>query len=474
MRIQTFTPPYTVASPAHQQQGPVRQLYRALLDDPVDQPTRETSAAFLADQLQQAAALPCELPDQPQQLFDWVDQRTAAVGQQYRDYLDARKAGQPRRYFPRKAHALAFLRAVAPTKLVDGAWLYATLGHAEDPRFHSLIRTYLEELGEGDASKNHVLLYRKLLSSHECDDLDALPDELYLQGCIQLCLAYHGEQYLPEVIGFNLGYEQLPLHLLITAYELNELGIDPYYFTLHVTVDNAVSGHARKAVQAVLELMPEDPVQAREFLRRVDLGYRLNDLGIGTCEAIAGFDLEQELIDILVAKGKVGQYLHSDYCRIAGQTVNAWLSDPARMPEFLELLQSGGWIKRHQPVENSRFWNLIDGERAEMFGVFNAYERQVLHDWILGDGDVADATPRSIGAARSFRQQQRANQRLARMGMPAAATRAPLELEQALAGLDPLQQRSRLLQLLSPARHHGETGLQATRLFARNLMAAGQ
>jgi hypothetical protein len=40
-----------------------------------------------------------------------------------------------------------------------------------------------------------------------------------VQGAIQLGLAHHGEQFEAEVFGFNLGYEQLPLHLLITAYE---------------------------------------------------------------------------------------------------------------------------------------------------------------------------------------------------------------------------------------------------------------
>jgi hypothetical protein len=65
----------------------------------------------------------------------------------------------------------------------------------------------------------------------------------------------NAEKFLPEVIGFNLGYEQLPLHLLITAYELKELHIDPYYFTLHITVDNADSGHAKQAVDAVFSAM---------------------------------------------------------------------------------------------------------------------------------------------------------------------------------------------------------------------------
>lgn len=475
MRIQTFTPPYTAASPAPHCLGPLRQLYRSLLDEPLDAQTRTASAEFLDEQLQQAVTRECDLPESTEHLLAWVEQRTAAVGQQYREYLVERKAGGARRYFPRKAHALGFLRNVAPTKLVDGAWLYATLNQAHDPRYHGLVLTYLEELGEGDPDKNHVRLYRKLLASHECENTDALADEFFLQGVIQLCLAHHGERYLPEVIGFNLGYEQLPLHLLITAYELNELGIDPYYFTLHVTVDNAASGHARKAAQAVLDLMPQETDAAQAFMRRVAMGYRLNELGIGTCEAIAEFDLEQELIDILVAKSSTGQYLHSDYCRIAGRTVNDWLSEPARMPDFLQTLQSGGWIKRHQAPENSRFWNLIQGERAEMFGVFNAYERQVLHDWILGDHEPAATAPRSISTTRTFRQQLRATQRLVQADTLAQAPVGDQDaLEHSLAGLNPIQRRTRLLKLLSPAEHHGSQGLRATRLFTDAFTAAGQ
>ena len=115
---------------------------------------------------------------------------------------------------------------MAPTKLVDGAWLYGLLQRWDDARFTALIQTYLEELGDGLPEKNHVVLYRKLLASQGCDDWRELDDEHFVQGAIQLALAEHAEQFLPEIIGFNLGYEQLPLHLLITSYELTELGVD--------------------------------------------------------------------------------------------------------------------------------------------------------------------------------------------------------------------------------------------------------
>jgi hypothetical protein len=54
-------------------------------------------------------------------------------------------------------------------------------------------------------------------------------------------------------------------------------------------------------------------------------------------------------------------------------------------------MESAGWIKRGEDVEHSRFWRLIQGERAEMFGVFSSYEQQVLRDWIQTPRD-ADAT----------------------------------------------------------------------------------
>lgn len=255
------------------------------MGDPFSAEHRSLSRQYLEEQLQHAAQLPCDMPGQPEAIARWMEQQALKTGERYATYLESRKAGQPRRYFSCKSHALSFLQGVAPTKLVDGSWLYGILGKWNDSRFYGLIRTYLEELGDGMAAQNHVVLYQRLLAEHGCEALPSFSDEYYQQGAVQLALGYHAEEFLPEIIGYNLGYEQLPLHLLITAFELNELDIDPYYFTLHVTIDNAATGHARKAVQAVLDTMPA--VGDRQtFLKRVANGYRLNDLGIGTVDVI--------------------------------------------------------------------------------------------------------------------------------------------------------------------------------------------
>ncbi|EKU80283.1 hypothetical protein ABIB42_001013 [Massilia sp. UYP32] len=457
-----------------------KDLYFSLYADPSATP--QQAKDFVAAQIAVARELPSDLPANLDQLQAWIEQRTEIVGQQYRDYLAARKNGAPRRYFSCRAHALYFIKGVAPTKLVDGAWLYGLTRQWDDVAFHPLIKTYLEELGDGLPDKNHVTLYRKLLATHGCESWEDLGDDHFLQGALQLALGHHAEHFLPEVVGYNLGYEQLPLHLLITSYELNELGIDPYYFTLHVTVDNAASGHARKAVQAVHDLMPK--VGDREaFWQRVVDGYRLNELGASTTSVIGEFDLQSELVGILAAKSGVGKNMHSDYCRVAGRSVNDWLTDPAQIPAFLAALEGAGWIKRGEDVEHSRFWRLVEGERAEMFGVFNAYELQVLRDWITS---TADGKPASAQRVLTARARQRT---LDQLGQGAQRSHAhPVRglirrhanlddadadnelrlLEQQVAAANGKQEAMQLLgRLLSPEIHHTAVGLMATRMYTQ-------
>ncbi|MGE8420369.1 MULTISPECIES: iron-containing redox enzyme family protein [Pseudomonas] len=340
------------------------------------------SAPWLREQLARVATRADDLPATAESLARWSCQRAAQVAKAYAVYLQGRRNGEPRRYFLNRSQALYFLQHVAPTKKVDGAWLYGMLKHWQDPRYHGLIRTYLEELGDGVAACNHVLIYQRLLSQLGCLEPVPLADERYLQGTLQLALGFHTDDFLPEVLGYNLGYEQLPLHLLISAYELAELGIDSHYFSLHVTIDNPASGHAQKAVQAVQQMWPASG--GAVFYRRLARGYRLNELGADTPSVIASFDLERELLAALERKRSFGQYLHSDYCRLQGRTVNQWLAQPGSMLAFLQALEGQGWIKRNQDPTGSRFWHLVEGPKAAMFGVFSPYEKQLIHDWIAG------------------------------------------------------------------------------------------
>jgi hypothetical protein len=431
---------------AHVSTGAHYSLYSRLLRGQVEG-EQDNVRDFLHEQLEIAKKLPSNLPADLADLSGWVASNSHSVAERYRVYLEERRAGGPRKFFTNKAHALYFLQSVAPSKLVDGAWLYGTVKHADDWRYHGLIRTYLEELGDGEPALNHVVLYRNLLTEHDCAPIAALDDALYLQGAIQLGLGHLSDEFLPEVLGYNLGYEQLPLHLLITSFELSELGIDPYYFTLHVTIDNASSGHAHKAVQAVLDLLPNDDSKG-EFLQRLQAGYLLNDLGLGSTDIVRAFDLEEEVVSMLETKSTFGQHMHSDYCRLEGRTINDWLATPGQSRQLLTALEDRGWIKRNQDPQDSRFWQLIDGPGAVMFGVFSGYEMQLLKDWIAGDWQAP-------GQNNPFRTRfRRRHVASTDTGRPDASPALPF---------------AELVRLIAPDAHPTPEGLAATRIYARQL-----
>ncbi|MFB9241875.1 iron-containing redox enzyme family protein [Massilia antarctica] len=481
------TPPILAARPCAPATTSCRALYDTLSQAEAPASAAADAQAYLVSQLARARSQPCDLPDTPTGLDDWIAPRSAAIGALYQQYLASRRDGAARRYFSNKAHALYFLRRVAPTKLVDGAWLYGALQRWQENDFRPLVKTYVEELGDGLPDKNHVVLYQRLLDNHGCADWDDLGGAHFTQGALQLALAHAGEGFLPEMIGYNLGYEQLPLHLLITAYELNELGIDPYYFTLHITVDNGSTGHARDAVNALQRVMSRaaDPAG---FYRRVREGYKLNELGENTNSVIASFDLEEELVRILAAKAVVGQNMHSDYCRVAGKTINAWLADPEQIPGLLRAFETTGWIKRGAAPQESRFWGLLQGDHAEMFGVFSSYEQQVLADWIAAPAQAGEP---AAGAPRvaSFRALQRALAPARNAPPKAHGARALIRypyaghageheaendqlrrLEQAVALAPSTAAAMKLLVAhMAPSRHHTATGLMATRMFVRLL-----
>lgn len=465
-----------------------KSIYFSLLESNHSVKIQAESAGFLAKQLSETHSHTADMPASIEQLDAWLSEHNEIVGHQYHEYLAARKAGQPRWYFSTKSHALFFLRAVAPTKLVDGAWLYGLMKHWQDPRLASLIKIYLEELGDGVEAMNHVVLYRKLLKLNACEDWKNLDEKFFTQGAIQLALAAHTDSHLPEVIGFNLGYEQLPLHLLITAYELKELNIDPYYFTLHTTIDNAQSGHARGAIDAVQEAMPLFG-DLREYMQRVIAGVKLNDVGLSTLDIIKHFDMQGEVVRILQSKANIGQFMHSDRCVIAGKTVNEWLKDQDQVAVFVYEMEKIGWVKRHQNPEDSPFWKVIAGDKAPMFGVFTGYEQQVIYDWIAGEAIETmpmlarlgrpwrmvekqskaqdEARQKQYGNVYDFQSGHRLTHQLRQEN---DFNQDQLSFERHIHGIDDEQKLMHfLVDWMSPAKHYTSIGLCATRYFKSHM-----
>lgn len=398
--------------------------------------------------------------DQPAQVEQHLLEQHHQICATFQAYVNRRKQQQPREYFPTVSHAFEFLAKVAPVKLVDGAWLYSTVPNCNQPELKDLIYIYLEELGLGHPRANHVTMYQDLLSHYELNSYaEHLDDSYYEQAAVQLALAYAPAKYLPLVIGFNLGYEQLPLHLLITNYELAELGIDPHYFNVHITIDNAHNGHAQKSLQAFIQHF-NHAENLETYLELIKKGHVLNDIGKSSSQIIKELDIGQMALKVFQNKALIGQYIHNQKCQFSGKTINDWLSDPAQISEFLQVMIEKGWIVKDAPVEQSRFWKMIDHPEGKMFGVFNATEKQIIKDWIQGAGLATRLSSRSaapsqakIEPAMSRMDQQRLNQLKSRF-MRCEGAEQKIDL---------------LIPYTTPHMHHTEIGLWATRQLSQLL-----
>ncbi|MBU2286299.1 MAG: iron-containing redox enzyme family protein, partial [Gammaproteobacteria bacterium] len=147
-----------------------------------------------------------------------------------------------------------------------------------------------------------------------------------------------------------------------------------------------------------------------------------------------------------------------------------------------QALERKGWLVSGSDPADSRFWNLLHGERAQMFGVFSAYERQVVYDWIRGDtnkdGAAAPSVDNPAGDPRSvrpfhlqLRTRPGAAADLAEGLQRGLAANSEVEFDQQLASLDSPEARlAALLDQLHPSRHWTQTGLHATRLFVSAAM----
>jgi AcrR family transcriptional regulator len=160
---------------------------------------------------------------------------------------------------------LWFVQQYAPFPMVDGSWVQnsarAGLSHSEIGA--RLFRIYSDEVGNADVVKNHPNVYRKLLAKEGIEmpptDSPAFPGQKTLRNFVfdlpllTLSVAMFPKAFLPEIIGVNLAIELSGLgkgYMQIID-ELRYWKMDPYFFTLHLTIDNIASGHTAVAMETV-------------------------------------------------------------------------------------------------------------------------------------------------------------------------------------------------------------------------------
>ncbi|MCL6243410.1 MULTISPECIES: iron-containing redox enzyme family protein [Acinetobacter] len=395
-----------------------------------------------------------DMPDELDHLVDWIHHNNRTQCEYYKEYLDRRKQGGGREYFSSVSKAYEFLYKVAPTKKVDGSWLYSFTQYWNDPVFRDFIQIYLEELGLGSEKANHVRMYDDLLLAHGLNQLSLnLSDAYYHQAAIQLALAYAPSEFIPEIAGFNLGYEQLPLHLLISNYELKELGIDAHYFNVHITIDNFDNGHAQLATNAIKKLSTRYRSED-EFIRKLKIGYLLNNKGMSSVQIIKNLSTEKMVLEIFKKKAIVGKHMHSNKCMFNNRTTNEWLSEDDSVEEFIFELVRMGWIKLNRPPEESRFWQMIHDEEGKMFGVFNAVEKTFIYDWIAG---------KSVDSKQNQVNNEFVKNFLETNSFSYLANHEMAELKKQFDGSTNTGYKiNKLLKYLAPHMHHQEIGLWST------------
>lgn len=343
-----------------------------------------------------------------------VDETT----QQWEQYVVGRKAGSPREMFGDREEAKWWLKQAAPVKYVDGAWL----GHINKITTPFALRhitknawqVMSEELGDGDLSKNHVHVYRDLMK--EIDS--GLPDgdsvefihprhelnepRVWKAAIAQLLISLFPHDFLPEILGFNMAYEGLPLHLMKTVKELEELKLNAYYFVLHISIDNADSGHAAMAMEAAIGYIEHQRethggAAAQQAWKRVQAGFILAE-GLPTTPQSpslkrpteSGFpwtDAEAEVVEIFRAKAAVAHKIHcNSRLKIGRHSLVDWLEPKAfsekkwQMDFLHDLGNCKPWVVKGNN-EKSRLIRELSWE-GKMFGSFTQTEVEVVKRWI--------------------------------------------------------------------------------------------
>lgn len=232
------------------------------------------AAAFLRSQLNLAAAQPSQLPQRYDELAGWISRHAQSMADALRRYQVAREFGAPRRHFATLAQARRFLREAAPARLADGASLYGVVERWDDVDFQPMIASYLDLVGNGVPERNRHVLYRDLLAAAAGSGWTgsgAFPPQRYHSAAVELAMAYNGDDFLPELIGYNMARQQPSLELLVARHELKELDLDADSFA----AAGAAAGSGPSALLTLRGVMARvgDPAA---FYRRVADGYRLH------------------------------------------------------------------------------------------------------------------------------------------------------------------------------------------------------
>ena len=350
-----------------------------------------------------------------QALSAFIHEEDDKISAQLEEYVIRRKNGGPRELFQTLEEARMWLIQRAPSKLVDGAWL----GHVHKVTTPFDLRAITknawqvmsEELGDGDLAKNHAAIYRNLMQTigaqlPEADSPEFIEAKLGHEGDVeiwksavtQLLISLFPNEFLPEILGFNMHFECLTWDTVRASQELKELRLDAYYFLLHISIDNSDSGHAAMSLKVVIDYLKHVQTKwgdaaLQKAWKGVQVGYLLSASStvprepqpIATHCAYNRF--APDLIRIFKAKASVAAKLHcASRVKLGSKKLSEWLdhrvleTKQGQADFLMSLSKARPWIR----VGNSAGSRLVSEFEwnGKMFGALTETELEVLKNWI--------------------------------------------------------------------------------------------
>jgi hypothetical protein len=216
----------------------------------------------------------------------------AYIQNHYQREMAAYKPLQAQPKLSRKTYVWG-IEQLAPTILTDGCWLQG-VGQLQ---FYTnrkvganLFSIYSDELGAGKRVRNHPNIYRQLLQSLDIilpptHSREFIEHPGFIAGVFDLpvylmSIGHFPGEFLPEMLGVNLAIELSGLGrvYMTLADELKYWGIDSSIVNIHISIDNAATGHtvlAKNAIQLHLDgILANHGVKVmNKHWRRIYIGY---------------------------------------------------------------------------------------------------------------------------------------------------------------------------------------------------------